>query len=398
MHLGTTHREDVLPFYSPNKLSIPSASFKRKRGLFACFVALICFVLLTLWSRHIYDKHVSIAQTLSPVRYPADSSTKPLSLLGLEADQAYHLGSLSPSVYQRTLQTFIDTASLPSRLKTRLSNDLHQFLAFGSSGPLLGPPKNIWQTNDVRPLNSETMSWETLNPDRKFRFLNDEDAEEWVRRTFTDSLVEQVWNALPHVIMKSDFLRYLLLLVEGGVYSDMDTTCLKPIDVWGSDADVMGHMRGDDSPSAIVGIEADVGDRADWHDWWSRPIQIVQWTMAFSPGHPILLDVVERICNRTLEAEHTWGPLTVIPEERMTKTVLEWTGPAVFTDATLRFLQMESGINWTDLKNLQKPLRVGSITVLPVTGFSPGVGNFGAGATSDPQAMASYALDRLHSV
>jgi len=170
----------------------------------------------------------------------------------------------------------------------------------------------------------------------------------------------------------------------------MDTTCLKPIDVWGGDADVMGDMRGGDSPSAILGIEADVGDRADWHDWWSRPIQIVQWTMAFSPGHPALLDVVERICNKTLEAENTWGPLKIIPEEHMTTSVLEWTGPAVFTDATLRFLHMESGIKWTDLKNLQKPLRVGSVAVLPVTGFSPNVGNFGAKSTSDPQAMVHH--------
>lgn len=44
---------------------------------------------------------------------------------------------------------------------------------------------------------------------------------------------------------------------------------------------------------------------------------------------------------------------------------------------------------WTDLKNLREPLRIGDVVILPgrfkwwhrlttVTGFSPGVGNFGA--------------------
>lgn len=26
------------------------------------------------------------------------------------------------------------------------------------------------------------------------------------------------------------------------------------------------------SPSIIVGVEADVGEREDWHDWWARPV------------------------------------------------------------------------------------------------------------------------------
>lgn len=28
-------------------------------------------------------------------------------------------------------------------------------------------------------------------------------------------------------------------------------------------------------PSIVVGIEADVGERGDWHDWWSRPVSFL---------------------------------------------------------------------------------------------------------------------------
>ncbi|KAG6365663.1 hypothetical protein INS49_007274 [Diaporthe citri] len=50
--------------------------------------------------------------------------------------------------------------------------------------------------------------------------------------------------------MKTDFLRYLVILAEGGVYSDLDTWALKPVDDW-----VPQYLRG--SVRAVVGIEFD---------------------------------------------------------------------------------------------------------------------------------------------
>ena len=59
--------------------------------------------------------------------------------------------------------------------------------------------------------------------------------------------------------------------------------------------------------------------------------------------------------------------------------VVNWTGPSVWTDAVLTYLKARYGLEWTDLRGLREPLRVGDVVILPVTGFSPGVGNFGAG-------------------
>lgn len=89
-------------------------------------------------------------------------------------------------------------------------------------------------------------------------------------------------------------LRYLLLLLEGGIYTDTDTKRLKPISEWTNGArlwkDGRGWLYGNRDelnltdeltgvgedylgpPSVVVGIEADVGDREDWHDWWPRPV------------------------------------------------------------------------------------------------------------------------------
>jgi alpha 1,6-mannosyltransferase len=89
-------------------------------------------------------------------------------------------------------------------------------------------------------------------------------------------------------------LRYTLLYLVGGVYTDTDTSLLKAITDWGEDPDLYRQGRGwlfpedrvgeptEDEldelkrglkrPSVIVGVESDVGDREDWHDWWSRPV------------------------------------------------------------------------------------------------------------------------------
>lgn len=67
------------------------------------------------------------------------------------------------------------------------------------------------------------------------------------------------------------------------------------------------------------------------------------------------------------------------PREGGPLGVINWTGPSVFTDSVLSYLLARYGLTWRDLRDLRRPLRIGDVLVLPVTGFSPGVGNFGAG-------------------
>ena len=89
---------------------------------------------------------------------------------------------------------------------------------------------------------------------------------------------------------RSDTLRYLMLLVEGGIYSDTDTRLLQPPSKWGQGATLWADGKGLSKqekariaagedweevlglPSIVVGVEADVGKREDWHNWWARPV------------------------------------------------------------------------------------------------------------------------------
>lgn len=393
--MPATTAERILPSFSTSKHVSVSPSRRQLRiGVFILvFIALIVFASSHFRPIHVEKIPLPSTYLSRPEGNVSDMYTPdplhPLSTLGPKADQVYKLGSLSPTFYRESLGSFISEA-FPLSLQSQLNFQLNQYLDDPSKN-LPKIPKIIWQTFDIYPETSDVRSWQSQNQGYDYRFLKDDDADEWVKRNLKGSRIEELWNKLPHFILKSDLLRYLLLYIEGGIYSDVDTVCLKPVDMWGQVPNIRGQLRGGDSPSAIIGIEADVGERQDWYKWWSRPVQIVQWTLAFGPGHPILLDVIERVFKRTLELENSYnGSFQSYPEKQLLPMVLEWTGPAAFTDAVLRFFKIEDDLQWIDLRGIRKPLRIGAITILPVTGFSPGVGNFGAGEPSDEQAMVQH--------
>ncbi|KAJ9108941.1 hypothetical protein QFC21_000263 [Naganishia friedmannii] len=360
------------------------------------------------------------------------------SLLGEEAENAYVHGSRTLQDYVDSLSTFIDVA-LPEGLSKDLRASLEQYAdnthparyIKGNQERLPGlgekaGTKNIWQTDakSEHAQSAPVASWKDNGEGWQWRLLNDVDAARYVAKQLGNSRLKSVWDLLPSGILHSDMLRYLLLLLEGGIYSDTDTKRLKPISEWGSGARLWkggrGWLHGNDSgvelgeelsgigidelgpPSVVIGIEADVGDREDWHDWWPRPVQIVQWTISSTPHHPIALDVLRQITHQTGKAidwrsrqSQTVQELVKAGEsERAEKInrasilsepkeggpvgVMDWTGPGVWTDAVLRYLRVKFGLRWTDLQNLQEPMRIGDVVILPVTGFSPGVGLFGA--------------------
>ncbi|QRV86322.1 glycosyltransferase family 32 protein [Ceratobasidium sp. AG-Ba] len=341
---------------------------------------------------------------LTPVESGTEElSTRPLTSLGLEADRSFHIGSTSKSVYKAELQQFVNRA-FPKWLKERAQASIELYL--GDTAPLTVYPEvphRIYQIAKVEPQWDWTMStWRKLEGYTHY-FFDDVKADKWVADVFNGTEIGLVWDIFGPGIKRSDLLRYLLVMVEGGIYSDIDTIRLKSISNWGSGADVKGpEMTG--PPSVFVGVEADVGTRSDWHKWWPRPLQCTQWTFSAAPLHPILIDTVRRIhyVTAVVEAHKNatasegsgqnkshWLGRELLREDGSV-SVMEWTGPGVFTDSVIRYLASKHQITWPALKNLRKPVRFGDLMVLPVTGFSPGVGMFGAGETSDREAMVHH--------
>ncbi|EEB09558.1 alpha-1,6-mannosyltransferase Och1 [Schizosaccharomyces japonicus yFS275] len=245
-------------------------------------------------------------------------------------------------------------------------------------------PKTIWQT--LKSFDSEGYLgyinlWTKANPGYVHAVLTDDDAEEFLREHFGDeskSRLMEYFFKLPEPVMKADFFRYLSLLAEGGYYTDIDTSPIKPIDKW-----VPAKFK-DSDIGMIVGIEADP-DRPDWNDYYARRVQFCQWTIAAVPNHPILWDMAQRITKETIKRAET-NKL-----DTRYGNVMEWTGPGVWTDAVMDYLDWNYGpFSWKNVTNLQEPMLVGDVLVLPITAFSPGVGHMNSKSFDHPSALVRH--------
>lgn len=260
-------------------------------------------------------------------------------------------------------------------------------------------PAYIWQTWKYTPSSGKfgdefrpaEASWTELHPNFVHEVIADDAAVHLVRHFYaTIPEVQEAYNALPEPVLKADFFRYLILLARGGIYSDIDTTALKSAVEW-VPAEVPRSSYG-----LVVGIEADP-DRPDWHDWYSRRIQFCQWTIQSKPGHPVLVDIVAAITEETLRRKSE-GEL----DKKHMKSVMEFTGPAIWTDTIFKFFNnaeyfdmstSKGNITWKHFTGITQAKKVGDVVVLPITSFSPGVGQMGAGDEDDPMAFVKHAFE-----
>lgn len=259
-------------------------------------------------------------------------------------------------------------------------------------------PGYIWQTwrytpadgkfdPDLRPLEA---SWTELHPGFVHQVVDDESARYFLKYLYVSfPEIIEAYDALPLPVLKADFFRYLILHARGGIYSDIDTMALRSATEW------IPSTFDRSTIGLIVGIEADP-DRADWAKWYSRRIQFCQWTIQSKPGHPVLRDVIANITEETLRMKEE-GILT---EDDMDKSIVEFTGPAVWTDAIFKHfndplyfpgeggkLQNISALNFT---GMTKQRQIGDVVVLPITSFSPGVQQMGSEEADSDMAFVQH--------
>ncbi|CAJ2504281.1 Uu.00g116750.m01.CDS01 [Anthostomella pinea] len=254
-------------------------------------------------------------------------------------------------------------------------------------------PAYVWQTWKYTPASAEFQfrdqeaSWTEQHPGFVHEVITDQVAVHLLRLLYAAvPEVLDAYDALPEPVLKADFFRYLILLARGGIYSDIDTVALKSALDWLPDA------LPKESIGLVVGIEADP-DRPDWKDWYSRRIQFCQWTIQAKPGHPVLRDIVSRITAETLRRKRDGVFVS------RDKSVVEFTGPAVWTDTVFdyfndaRYFDMRhslGNITYLNFTGIEIPKKVGDVVVLPITSFSPGVGQMGAKDYDDPMAFVKH--------
>ncbi|KAK4229575.1 hypothetical protein QBC38DRAFT_508170 [Podospora fimiseda] len=255
-------------------------------------------------------------------------------------------------------------------------------------------PAYIWQTWKWTPAHGQfefreqEATWTEQHPGFTHEVITDEVAVHLLRLLYGSvPEVLEAYEALPLPVLKADFFRYLILLARGGIYSDIDTYAIRSALEWIPDS--VPHSQ----VGLVIGIEADP-DRPDWKDWYSRRIQFCQWTIQSKPGHPILREVVARITKETLKHKRAGSIKSIID-----KNVIEFTGPALWTDIIFEYFNDEryfdmthsaGVIDWKNFTGMETPRRVGDTIILPITSFSPGVQQMGAKDYDDPMAFVKH--------
>lgn len=260
-------------------------------------------------------------------------------------------------------------------------------------------PAYIWQTwkytpgdgrfdDNFRPAEA---SWTEKHPGFVHEVVTDAPAVLLMKHLYASVPdVIEAYEALPLPVLKADFFRYLILLARGGIYTDIDTTALQSTTDW------LPQDLPRSSIGLVVGIEADP-DRDDWKDWYSRRIQFCQWTIQAKPGHPVLVDIVATITEDTLQMKRKG----LLNRSKLPKSIVEFTGPAVWTDAIFaylnnpRYFNMADGrnISWESFTGIESAKKIGDVVVLPITSFSPGVQQMGAKEPDDPMAFVKHEFE-----
>lgn len=170
-------------------------------------------------------------------------------------------------------------------------------------------PKIIWQTykTDYEDLPSyakeATKTWKKLNPDYEYRYFNDRDIYKFIKYNYGDEMIK-LFESFKVPVMKADLWRYLVTYKYGGIYCDIDTLCLDPIDKWINSESKM-----------VVAPE--------------NGLHYVQWIFAVEPNSPIIKEVIDLLVDRCQNIDYD-----------MPAFVHHYTGPGLFTDGIRKFFDL----------------------------------------------------------
>ena len=151
-------------------------------------------------------------------------------------------------------------------------------------------------------------SWKRLNPDLEYRFHDDSDCEQLVRRHYPQYL--GTYLDMDEPVERADMFRYMAIHHYGGIYADMDTTCRRQL-----------HPLFTPEDRVVVAVEK---DQPGQH-------QLLQWCFAARAGQPVFLRILDEIVVR-----HNFLKGKPVPSTHRDDMVIWKTGPGVFTEQLLR--------------------------------------------------------------
>ncbi|KAL8934127.1 MAG: hypothetical protein Q9216_006060 [Gyalolechia sp. 2 TL-2023] len=238
-------------------------------------------------------------------------------------------------------------------------------------------PKKIWQINFKHAPSSKLepfiASWKNSDAEYQHTLLDEQAAKDVVDRHYgKDAEASKTYHELGSWILRSDYLRYLVLAAEGGIYSDIDTQVVKPIDEWYS-------ASADRPVRALVGIEYDQLGDPSLTEGMYMPIQFCQWTLAISAHHPLMVSTVHSVTQAIQKLARS-REVALSDLAPTTEEVLYTTGPVKWSQEVFAYLSSMTGTEVTHqhLTGLKEPKLFGDVLILPINAFASGLNHSGS--------------------
>uniref|UniRef100_A0A093VN78 Initiation-specific alpha-1,6-mannosyltransferase n=1 Tax=Talaromyces marneffei PM1 TaxID=1077442 RepID=A0A093VN78_TALMA len=216
-----------------------------------------------------------------------------------------------------------------------------------------GIPEKIWHTakeDHVTERQQEWLdSWIKVNPSMRQELLTDRSSE-----TFQLSIP----------ILRADLLRYLIILAEGGYWSDLDVSCDKKVAEW-----IPAEYRNSEI-DLVVGLEFDFEYRGPNVEVAS---QFCNWVFMAPPSSRSLQITVDAIvANLTQIAFKNGVDVRDITMDMLPQDVVNITGPKIMTISILDGLSKLLGrtVDDRDFSGIKHPKLVGDVLIMPGVSFA----------------------------
>ncbi|GME73940.1 unnamed protein product [Ambrosiozyma monospora] len=202
---------------------------------------------------------------------------------------------------------------------------------------------NIWQLwkykSDDRRFPKECFThierWRFVNDNSNHNLISIQEVKEQVYDYFINDVPEVVeaLELLPDDRLKYEFLKYLVIYINGGVYADVDTICAKPLKYWYDSNIVPGKL--------FLGVAVDYNDE-NWELLSNRRMAFSNKIFKAKSHHPFLAKLIARLVYMTF---NQYQQITQIDWNKSFENLdsngeplVQFTGESILTDTLFEYL------------------------------------------------------------
>lgn len=160
--------------------------------------------------------------------------------------------------------------------------------------------KKIFQTWKTKNLKGSMKlfqeSWKRCNPLYEYVIFDDNDCDNYIYKNPKNEIYIDIYNKIKDSDSKADladFIRYLYIYNEGGIYTDIDTICLKSFD------DLLYRYK---DKKIILGLESNLKDyKSATKLNISHPKSLALHTFISVPNNPLIKKILDAIITNNID-------------------------------------------------------------------------------------------------